>query len=193
MNRKRSLSSNLSRKELDDDEFVAGIHEMHGVADRAAAVIGGALVEDALVNAISERLDFPEPKGPLFHEQGAPFGTFSNRIVAAKAMGYLSLRQAADLVVIKDLRNQFAHALLPLRFSNDFITAECAKIDDYQYSDMPKREGVDPARVRYEMACCGIWILISRQVKNCLQEKNEKKAMDLAILEHIAARREGGP
>jgi hypothetical protein len=183
------LSNNLSRKELENDEFVAGIHEMHGVADRAAAIIGGALVEDALVTAISASLQDFEPKGPLFYEAGAPFGTFSNRITVARAMGFLDDKEAADLRVIKNIRNQFAHALLPLRFSNELIIEECEKIGDYEYPDMPEREVVEPSRVKYEMACCGIWILVTRRTTKRRNEQIEeaKRKMGLFGLANLIA------
>ncbi|WP_140420508.1 hypothetical protein [Novosphingobium sp. B 225] len=152
---------------------------MHMGGDRVSALIGAALVEDALVESIKAFLVYDEPKAALFYDQGAPFGTFSNRIVAARAMGLLTEREQQDLDLIRDLRNQFAHALQPIGFGDEGIQMVCDKLADYEYPDMPKGREVSSHRLKYEMACCGIWVLVMQ--RGCALRTKKIKKLEASL------------
>lgn len=164
MSRKKSLSGHLSRRELESKELVlAGIEILKG-SDRVAAIMGAALVENALRRAIKASLHDPGDESALFYDQGAPFGTFHARIVAGKGLGLYGEEIAADLDRIRDIRNQFAHALLSLDFSNPHIVAACEKIGDYR--ERPTSAEKSEARHRYQEAC---WQIHSRLMDKALE------------------------
>lgn len=155
MNRKRSLSSHLSRRELESGELVVAGYEILKGSDRVAAIMGGALVETALRRAIKASLQDPDDESALFYDQGAPFGTFHARIVAGKALGLYDAALALDLDLIRDIRNQFAHALLSIDFSNPHIAAACARISDHRQPPQ-SNDKLSESRHRYQDACLKI-------------------------------------
>ena len=76
--------------------------------------MGAAYVDSNLAKLISSSLADDSDTRALFHDEGAPFGTFKRKIVAGRAMGLFPQRVSDDLDRIRDVRNQFAHALLKL-------------------------------------------------------------------------------
>ena len=95
-------------------------------SDRATALIAAAYVELRLRFAIEKRLvDDPEIAGLLFNEYG-PLYMLHARIYAAYALGCFKERSFADLRLMREIRNQFAHAVEPITFEHPDIKARCA-------------------------------------------------------------------
>lgn len=174
---KTSLSAKLSRREPTDEEFDASLAEFQSAHDRIAAIMGAALVENTLVNAIKGCLDDDSDVGQLFYEDKAPFGTFYARIVAAKSFGLVSARLAGDLHVIRNIRNQFAHAVLCLDFKNEHIAAECEKLK--RFPDWPelRRKRSKPRRY-YQNACYTLTVHLLKAIQKRLEK--ERRALALS-------------
>ena len=153
MGQKRSLSSYLSRHDPDNEEFKTVTNELHAGSDRVAAIMGAALVENGLRKCIEAALVDPGDKAALFLEPGAPFHSFKARIVAGRALGLYDAETGADLDRIRDIRNQFAHALLSIDFDNEHISNACDKIREIYGFHVIKNRSVGPMRLRYENAC----------------------------------------
>ena len=140
---------------------------MNSASDRTCAIMAAVLVEQALQQAFethleeSSILDTSTGKQELFFAQGAPLGTFKNRILMGWAMGFYDEATAKDLELIRDIRNQFAHSLLALDFANEHIIKTCSQIRDYEF-EFPDRDDVAPARLVYEKACWHITMDLSR-------------------------------
>lgn len=178
MSRKKSLSSKLSRRDPTDDEFDASLAEFQSAHDRTVAIMGAALVENTLVDAIRAFLADKTDTGQLFYEDKSPFGTFYARIVAAKAFGLVSAKLAEDLHVIRDIRNQFAHSVLCLNFNNEHIAAECEKLRRYPTWPELKRSR-KKARRYYQNACYTLCVHLLRKVNDKL--KREEAALNARL------------
>lgn len=63
----------------------------------------------------------------MTHPSG-PLGTFSTKINLAVMLGHLSERAWKDLVIIKDLRNEFAHLLDVEGFNDRSVAARCMNL-----------------------------------------------------------------
>jgi hypothetical protein len=107
-------------------------------SDRGAATMAAALVERALEDQIRGRLHDPgDGTADLwFVGTNAPFRTFSAKIALGRALGVYDDSVERLLVCVKNIRNTFAHGMVPLDFSNAALAEECAKL-------IPKDE--DPA------------------------------------------------
>jgi hypothetical protein len=190
-----SLSRNLSRRDLSDTEFEAAVEEFHAGSDRVAAIMGAALVEDSLIGAIDSCLKDASDRNALFYDQGAPFGTFKARILAGKALGLFKEKIAQDLDRIRDIRNQFAHALLSFNFDTPEIVNACSKMGEYRYSVEQDRE-IPESRKRFEAACWKISTGLLKKANanlNLKVDQAEKKLNQLdnmrngGILNHMMA------
>lgn len=183
---KKSLSKNLSRRKLVGNEFVAAFMELHRGSDRVCAIMGGAMVDDALMKVIAAALPDPSDETALFHDQGAPFGTTKAKIVAGRAMGLFDDATAADLDLIRDIRNQFAHALLSFDFLNAHVEQACAKLSPYPRLNAPlSKRSISEPRERYESACWGISSLLMNKANQVLDDALERVAEARnGLLEH---------
>lgn len=109
------------------DSEKAFLDEFGAESDRAAAVLGGAYLDDLLAQAIAARLVTGGRrqggrdllKGPLF--------SFSNRVELSYGLGLIGALEAEDLGTINAIRNAFAHQLHGISFESDQITSLCAK------------------------------------------------------------------
>jgi len=101
------------------------IKELENQTDRGAAIIGAALVEERLTEAIESRL-LPNTikKDKLLNETG-PLGTFSAKIDMAYGLGFFGENSHKDLHIIRKIRNKFAHRIEPLTFTIQSISDQC--------------------------------------------------------------------
>lgn len=154
MNRKRSLSSHLSRRIPDPPEVMAAITEIASQTDRGAAIIAAAYVELALTTAMKCRLvNKPEEYKNWFVQEGAPFKTFNQRIIGGRALGLYAEDFEKDLHVIRDIRNQFAHTIPSLDFTNEHILKECRGLNTDFSQVIDQGRELSEGRRQYEGAC----------------------------------------
>lgn len=107
-------------------------------ADRAAAIVGGTLVEAALEAAILSKfvpLDPKEERGDLFDgDKNGPLATFSARIRLGYAVGLYGPLTKEELECIKAVRNAFAHGALTLDFKTPDVVAICNTLSLFEKS-----------------------------------------------------------
>lgn len=93
---------------VDEDEFV---RELHSHSDRAAGLLGHAIIDARLTKAIKSRW---KDNGKILEElfnAGGPLGTFSARMKVGFAIQLYGLETYNDLNLINRIRNAFAHDL----------------------------------------------------------------------------------
>ena len=100
--------------------------EFQNESDRGCALLGAAQVEHLLGQAIQKHLERGEETGQrLLLAPDAPLGTFSSRTLAAYSLGIIGPTTKGDIDVIRDIRNDFAHTVASLDFSNQSIAGRC--------------------------------------------------------------------
>ena len=103
--------------------------EFDGASDRAAAVVAGAYLDEILRELLTAFfVESPEGE-PKLYESGGPLGTFSAKIEVAFRVGLLSLYERRVLHAIRGIRNQFAHELGDVAFSDQSIRDRCKNIE----------------------------------------------------------------
>lgn len=163
-----------SRRSPTEEEWDAALDEFAEGPDRVSGVLAAAMVDNTLRDGITSALEDATEEIELFHKEGAPFGTFKQKIVAARALGLISPDLAEDLDLIRDVRNQFAHALLPLTFEDEYIAKKCASLRDYRKE---KNKPLENHRMRYEIACYVICnLILQATVANWKRRRNATQA-----------------
>ena len=66
----------------------------------------------------------PDAPSALFDYDG-PLGTFASKILTAYGLGIFGSNTNHDLLLIRTIRNEFAHCQLPLRFDLPVVKAMC--------------------------------------------------------------------
>lgn len=100
--------------------------EFYGQSDRACGVLHASWVDQMLETAIKGQLR-ANLSNKLFGFNG-PLGTFSARIMMGYSLGLFGQKTNHDLLLIRTIRNEFAHCQLPLRFDIPEVKAVCDKL-----------------------------------------------------------------
>jgi len=107
--------------ELATDDEKSIIDDLNKDSDRAVAIIAGSMIEARLETSILCRTRRePIIEDRLFQPSG-PLGSFATKIDLAYLFGLISEPGYRDLVILKDIRNSFAHKLSVKDFSTASI------------------------------------------------------------------------
>lgn len=135
-------------KDFQHEDFNRFYEEFQNESDRACALLGAAFLDEQL-RAILEAFCVDDRRAmiKLFEGGTAPLGTFSSRISAAYALGFLARTERRDLDLVRGIRNKFAHQLHGLTFESEEIKSQCMKM---RYDDfLLKQVGPVGPRTRY--------------------------------------------
>jgi DNA-binding MltR family transcriptional regulator len=111
---------------VEGKEEFAAVDELEGASDRASAIVASSLIETRLNQIIHLRLsDEPKILKELFRASG-PLGNFSTKIDLALLLGLIGKEAHGDLIVLKKVRNEFAHKLDTITFDTLKIQTLCA-------------------------------------------------------------------
>lgn len=114
-------------EELTVDDYHDVVRLFHGEPDRSAAVLAGSFAEHyAGIYLRSFMVDDPK-LDELFTGFG-PFASFSQRISACYAFGFIDSQLKNDLNTIKAIRNHFAHHPKEVSFETDKLRTLCSNL-----------------------------------------------------------------
>ncbi len=102
--------------------------EMEGLSHRAAAVVGGAFVEEHLTHVLQSRMVRDEKVIEERFAPGRAFGDFGAKIDLGYLMGVYSKQAHKELITIKRIRNNFAHQLQVNSFDRDDMRDRCRNL-----------------------------------------------------------------
>ena len=123
------MSEEDSYIEVDTAAFSEFINEFQHESDRAAAILAGAYL-DNLLSTILENYLISDNKNShnILYGNNSPLYTFHSRILCSYGLGLIPTHEFKDLLVIKKIRNAFAHKQAGLSFSSQSITDQCKKL-----------------------------------------------------------------
>lgn len=101
-------------------------NEMMNANDRAAAIVGGALLEEGVEELLVRHMRSLATSAyeALFTGSG-PLATFSAKARVAHALKYLTDEQWRNVGYIREIRNAFAHSKKRIRFADPDVKAAC--------------------------------------------------------------------
>ena len=85
--------------------------------DRTIAITGASILEAILERFIKRKLVVCDDAlaGQLFYNRG-PLSDFHGKIIVAQAAGYITPPLASELLLVKSIRNAFAHSVIGISF-----------------------------------------------------------------------------
>lgn len=85
--------------------------------DRTIAITGASILEAILERFIKRKLAVCDDAlaGQLFYNRG-PLSDFHGKIIVAQAAGYITPGLASELLLVKSIRNAFAHSVIGISF-----------------------------------------------------------------------------
>jgi hypothetical protein len=99
--------------------------ELRQGSDRAVAIIAGSLVETALTGYLQRSVQVHGDMWKNRTHSSGPLGSFSMKIDVLYMFRFLTLESHGDLVLMKDIRNKFAHDLEITDFETPLIRDKC--------------------------------------------------------------------
>jgi DNA-binding MltR family transcriptional regulator len=115
-----------SRSSLDRSRFLLALKDSN---DRACAIVGAAVVDDALRSCLlMHMIDDEQLDETLFNSESGPMSGFSAKINAAYALGLIGVQSHADMHCIRLVRNAFAHIKTDVDFNHSGIIRLCERI-----------------------------------------------------------------
>jgi hypothetical protein len=135
--------------------------ELNGGSDRAAIIVGGALLEYALELAIESRLREPQntdEKDKIFGDKGI-FSTFSEKIIGAYFLKIIGPMVKKDLDVIRKIRNDAAHHPTHISFCKGLsIHDNCKNLKMYHETGF---DGVDSEDMKEKFLTLVKWFAMN--------------------------------
>lgn len=162
------------------DLFMA---EFEKETDRAAGIVGAAILDSALESALKSYLvKSTHPKNDsLFDGPNAPLSSFSSKIDMMLRLGLISERMAKALHIVRRLRNNFAHDIVNCDFKNQQIVSLIHELTTLIFKNKRKYEEVRPGfpdgpRGDFQMALSRIvwWFWCGAFLKS-IKPRKEKK------------------
>lgn len=120
-------------RDQDVELLSAFLKEFQDETDRGAALVGAAMIDQKLVDTLRSFMVKDKITGDLIEGGTAPLGTFSARIKACYALGLIDEHERYECDLIRKVRNEFAHSIHGLAFSDAKISAFCDRLR----SDLP--------------------------------------------------------
>jgi DNA-binding MltR family transcriptional regulator len=136
---------------VEGPEEIAAVKDLDAMSDRAAAIVIATLVELRLSLAIKYRLQQDQVIIDRMFRPSGPLGSFACKIDLAFLMEVITKEAHRDLVVFKNIRNDFAHHLHALDFSAANIKKECQRfkliethVTEFEGADAPDKNTRTP-------------------------------------------------
>lgn len=133
------------------DDWIEMAKEMDAGSDRAAAVLGGAFLDEQLKQLLESLLVEDKKLSEALFSPGGALGSFSSRTKMAYALGLLSPEIYKDIDTIRKIRNDFAHLLHGISFNSDSIKTRCQNLAIPKLAIPAYKKNPDP-RSAYTMA-----------------------------------------
>ena len=126
-------------------EELEALSEIRNYSDRAIAVIGGQIVDNRLTSILKVKMrDSPQLFKRLFNPSGA-LGAFTTKIRLAYLLRIIDNQLYKDLLLIKDIRNEFAHEISTHTFKEEKITTWIKTHSAYaKWKEYDRQKKTDP-------------------------------------------------
>lgn len=114
------------------EEIHKAILKLGSESDRAVAIIAATILETHITNAIKRRWhESPTVVDRMLRTDG-PLGNFGPKIDLVFLMGLVSAEGHHDMVLIKKVRNRFAHYLDVESFETPLIKSWCLSLKHFE-------------------------------------------------------------
>jgi hypothetical protein len=119
--------SKLTREQPDIKHFADFDKETRGEAShRGAAILAVTNVENALETALLDELVYK--RAHALFGMDCPLGSFRNKIWMGYALNIFGDQMFRNLECTRYIRNAFAHAKIPISFSNTEVATVCSSM-----------------------------------------------------------------
>jgi DNA-binding MltR family transcriptional regulator len=110
-------------------EGIAFGEQLEQESDRGAALVGLAFLDELLKRLFEAKMMLAGKITKKLLEYPGALSTAAARTDIAYSLGWIGAKTHRDLVSLRKIRNEFAHAHEPVKFTDTAIEALCAKLE----------------------------------------------------------------
>ena len=144
--------------------------EFDAESDRAAALVAAALLDQNLEDLL--RAFMVDDQRETGYILGTNLQSLGSRVRACYCLGLISLGEAHDLRVVKEIRNHFAHNL-HVSFQDAKVQSNCQKLRMVQRM-LPEGARLSPRRM-LEQSTCILSVLLVARCRSIASERRRKR------------------
>jgi hypothetical protein len=187
--------------EKTDAKLAALKKELEGGSEHASAIVGGVFL-DGLLGELLRTFFVDDSDNEEIFEYPGILASFAAKIQIAYRLGVISLREYQTLNTIRRIRNDFAHPLGEISFSDEFIKARCKNIETPVTMILPeqvlvpegeaevslpirKADSDDPRACFLESVLALAWVLFGR-IADAFESKRSRPSDFVAAHEPAA-------
>jgi DNA-binding MltR family transcriptional regulator len=162
------------------------VAELYKSNDRACVIVGAVFLEIQLEQLLLNFLVDDKEKVEKLFDFNQPLGSFSSKISMAYCLGLIGSVLFDDLTIIRNIRNDCAHELQAIDFTNQSIAAKCK---NFKLFRNPIAHTGQPASTRDHFLA--VVTLMSIHLAKEIEEAKKEKRMiqgDLAIVDEEIVR-----
>jgi len=157
--------------------------EFEKETDRAAGIVGAAILDSALESALKAYLikSTHAKNDSLFDGPNAPLSSFSSKIDMMFRLGLISEQMAKALHMIRRIRNNFAHDITNCDFKNQQVVSLINELTILIFKNKNKYKEIrsgfpDGSRGDFQMVLSRIvwWFWCGAFLKSIKQRKSKK-------------------
>jgi hypothetical protein len=115
-------------EDKDIEDISRFLQELQRESDRGLALVGAALIDDRLRATLTSFFAETPATDKLLEQPNAPLGTFAARTDVCLALGLIDSFEYSELVLIRKVRNEFAHKLHGTTFRSEKIAGYCSTL-----------------------------------------------------------------
>ncbi|NHF74194.1 transcriptional regulator [Paracoccus xiamenensis] len=124
-------------------------------SDRGRVLVTASMLDDVLTRLLQARLIEGTSSRDMLRGRNAPLGTFYAKITAAHALGLISDTWHAELNLLREIRNIFAHSIFST-FNDEKVFNRC---NDLRLAVPEKATDANGALERYWMSASAMLVI----------------------------------
>jgi len=163
------------------EDLGAFFAELNRESDRGLALVGGAVLDDRLLETLRSFLCELPVAGRLLDEPNSPLGTFSARADACVALGLIDEAEHAEIALIRKIRNEFAHGKHGLTFATEKVAGLCSTLK----SPLPEGEGIKANDPRFRFRNAVVTLLVRLYYRPKWVEKERRSVKEWVSADHV--------
>jgi len=145
------------------------VKDYHNESDRAAALLAASFLENQIKEKLQDYFPCNNKIKEIFNAYH-PLSTFAGKIEISYALGFLTDRMKADMLLIKKVRNYFTHHPEYVDFEAEPIRGYCTSLE-LPNLITDNSDSTDSMKSRYLYAIVLVLMYFDRFISN--EEKRE--------------------
>ena len=154
---------------------VQAVSDLHKLPDRAAAIVGAAIIESQILEILKQELRNGKTFEQFFVNSSGAGSTLAAKLNVLYMLRLISKDAKQDLSCIGDIRNLFAHRLAISSFEHELVSKKCLELK------MVEQFIIDPSQA---VAATGPTLVMDEANREALKNPRSRFFLSISCFTH---------